>query len=151
MSKEAFSEDEPEIAKNRGLKLSRPKAEQQKADAERQKLQDFNNRADQFFETKNENQSRLVDVTKRFMSAMKDKTLYSNKGVVALSFEKEIRADLFGIIKDLDNDESNTVYGEGSEAAIVMFCKLFFDMRDRLNELEYELKLLKSSIEKDKS
>lgn len=146
---EAAFESEREVVKTKGLKLQRPKAAQEKIDTERQRRENFENRAEQFFESKNENNIRLVDVTKRFMMAMRDKTLVSNKGTVSSNFEKEIRSDLHKLIQDLDNDESNNIYGEGSEAAIAIFSKVFFEMRDRINELEFELKKLKS-VENEK-
>lgn len=143
-------EREREITKSKELKLSGTKSRFQKQILERQEAEKaketFNERAAQFMENRQHQQAEGVETAKKLIAMFRDKTIPQNKGVISVTEEQEVRAEFNILINSLNNDQSQPE-GHGSLTAIALLVKTIFEMRDRINSLEYELSVAKKKIE----
>ena len=140
-------ENDPEIKKTRELKVGGKRSMFQAPAEEKREAEErtaaFNNRAEQFMQNRQSKQDTGIVLAKRFFGAMRDKSLNKNKGVISQDAERELREDLQKLILDLNNDPEEKFDGMGSLSSIMMVMRVLFEMRDRVNELEYEVALLK--------
>ena len=139
-------EREREVSSKKNLKISGRTSRFQKEIIERQEAesvkQNFEKRAHDFMENRQEQQAQGVEVAKRLISMLRDKTLPQNKGVLSISEEQEIRQEFNILINSLNNDQAQQE-GHGSLTAIALLVKVLFEMRDRINTMEYDLELQK--------
>ncbi len=89
MTERIAFEDEPEVKKNRELKIgaknSSFKAKLLEQEKKERAKEEFEKRADEFISDKQQKQLKVVKTANDFMQAMRDKTVLKNKGVVLIS------------------------------------------------------------------
>lgn len=139
--------DKPVVA-TRGVKLKNKaseKAELEKIEKQQYK-EKFERAADRTMQNIEDNNTKALNVISKFLKMSEDKTLHKNKGAIALDVEREIRQELIQLVMDFDNDATEDEYGKGSIIAISILSKIVLNLRDRLNDLEYELVNKKSII-----
>ena len=143
-------EREREITKKKELKLNGKKSrfqkdllEKKEADAARQ---NFDQRAAEFMENRQQQQAEGVETAKKLIAMLRDKTIPQNKGVLSVGEEQEVRAEFNVLINSLNNDQSQPE-GHGSLTAIALLVKTLFEMRDRMNILEYDLSVAKKKLQ----
>ena len=144
----AFENERAVVAK-KGVKIgskSRFNKEIEEKKAAEEAAKNFEEKANAFMKSRQESDERGVNIVKRLMAMLRDKTVPSNKGVVALNAEKELREDLSAFVQLINNDPNQSTDGHGSLTAIAIIVKVLFEMRDRNNVLEFELEQLKSII-----
>jgi len=151
MSNDIGFEREREVSINKSLQLkgrkSRFQANIEEKKEVKQRTQDFEQKAETFMQSRHDQQSRGFKIAKFFMDSLRDKTLSTNKGTTIKALEKEMREDLNALIQDLNNDPNQKYDGQGSLTAIALLVKTTFDMRDRMNELEFEIAKIKKQNE----
>ena len=139
--------DKPVVA-TRGVKLKNKaseKAELEKIEKQQYK-EKFERAADRTMQNIEDNNTKALNIISKFLKMSEDKTLHKNKGAIALDVEREIRQELIQLVMDFDNDATEDEYGKGSIIAISILSKIVLNLRDRLNDLEYELVNKKSII-----
>lgn len=136
-----FQNPDKEVVATRGVKLRNKAAEKIEAEKiERQQYKEkFEKAADRTMKNIEDNNTKAMNVISKFIKMSEDKTLRKNKGAIALDVEKEIRQELIQLVMDFDNDETEDEYGKGSVIAISVLSKIVLNLRDRINDLEYEL------------
>ncbi len=148
---DAGFEREREVLINKTLnvkgKKSRFQADLEEKQESVQRSKDFEQKAESFMKSRSDQQARGFEIAKMFMESLRDKTLNANKGTMIKALEKEVREDLNALVNDLNNDPNQKYDGQGSLTAIALLVKSTFDMRDRINELEYEISKLKKQKE----
>jgi hypothetical protein len=139
--KMGFQDTGKEVVATRGVKLKNKAAE--KAEAEKlekkQYKEKFEKVADQTMKNMEDSNTRAMNTISKFLKMSEDKTLVRNKGAIALDVEREIRQELIQLVMDFDNDETEDEYGKGSVIAISVLSKIVLNLRDRVNELEYQI------------
>lgn len=95
------------------------------------------------------NNSKLLDENvKAFSSILNDKTLSKNKNDLQKQIEKEVLQNLKDITSVYDQDETLELNaGTSTLMSILLAC--FLKQRDRINELEYRLRILEAAREKE--
>lgn len=149
--KVSFQNTNKEVTATRGLKLKNKNAEkkeQEKIEREQYK-EKFEKSADQAVQNYEDKNKKALEVISKFMRLSEDKTLSKNKGYIGIDVEKEIRQELIQLVIDLDNDESESEYGKGSVVAISILSKIVLNLRDRINDLEFEISSLKNGIKRN--
>lgn len=149
MNKPLPFEQEPEAINTKGLKISGRNSRFQKDLLAKKEAaaakESFEKRANEFMENRQEKQAEGVDVAKHLIAMLRDKTLPVNKGVLAKSQEYEVRQEFNYLINSLNNDQTQPE-GHGSLTAIALLVKILFEMRDRINTLEYDLEICKRNL-----
>lgn len=143
-------EREREVKNTRGLKMKTSNSRfqngiEEKKQAEKAK-ESFDKKAEQFVADRQNQQAKGFDLAKVFMTVIRDKTLQSQKGILASNEEKELREEFQHFILDLNNDPGQKYDGMGSLNAIALLTKTLFEMRDRMNDMEFEIISLKKKI-----
>jgi hypothetical protein len=138
--KVAFKDGDKEVVAQRGVKLtnknSRPaQISRQKAEAREQ----FEQHADQFMVNQDRRKDAGLQLAQMFMKALKDKTLSSNRGVIASDFETEMRKKWVNLAIEINNDPDEEYESMGSVALLNLLMKAILYQRDRINELEYRI------------
>jgi len=135
-----FTDVNKDVVATRGVKLKNKAAEKREAEKlEREQYKErFEKAADQSFKDDQDTHEKALNTISKFMKMSEDKTLSRNKGSIALDVEREIRQELRQLVIDLDNDETKDEYGTGSIIAISILSKIVLNLRDRINDLEYE-------------
>lgn len=143
-------ERQRDIKNTRGLKMKSSGSRFQSQIEERQSAakakESFEQKAEQFVADRQNQQVKGLDLAKTFMTHMRDKTLPSQRGVIASNLEKELREELQHFTIDLNNDPNQKYDGMGSVSTIALLVKCLFEMRDRMNSMEYEIVTLKKKI-----
>jgi hypothetical protein len=98
--------------------------------------------AQKLVNNENEQKQMLTDFTSRFISSLKDKTLDENKSPTEREEEKRLIFELGNLCKII-NDEPQYSQDMGTLAYVNMIARLLLVQRDRINELEFELKKVK--------
>ena len=144
-----FQDVNKEVTATKGVKIksraAREREEALAAQAEYKKK--FEARADQTIAHHNEQSKKAVESVSSFIKMCQDKTLRQNRGAIADNVEREVRQGLIQLALDLNNDENDPDNGKGSVVILSALSKIILDYRDRINELEYELKVLKNQIQ----
>lgn len=139
-------EEQREISNKKNLKLSGRSSRFQKEVIQRKEAEaakeTFDKRASEYMENRQEQQAQGVEVAKKLIGMLRDKTLPQNKGVLSISEEQEIRQEFNILTNSLNNDQTQPE-GHGSLTAIALIIKVLFEMRDRMNLLEYQLEMEK--------
>lgn len=92
---------------------------------------------------------QLFELGKQFLNNLTDRTLVQNKGPIKQSLEKEIHNKLVNLAVEINNDSNEQQDGMGSISLIVVLMKCIFMLRDRCNQLEFEIESLQSKLNKD--
>jgi hypothetical protein len=99
-----------------------------------------------------DNQERLTgyraaasDLSKKYISLLKDKTLKQNKNSFVKELEKEIIADMVQLAIDINNDPAEQE-GMGSLSWITLLLQVNLAQNNRINELEYKVSLLENKL-----
>jgi hydrogenase maturation factor HypF (carbamoyltransferase family) len=148
--KVGFSDVNKEVIATRGVKLRNKEAEKREAEKleKEQYKERFEKAADQRIQDEQDTNARALNTVSKFMKMFENKMLNKNKTDIALNVEREIKQELIKLITDLNNDETTDEYGTGSVVAISILLKIVLNLRDRMNDLEYENVQLKKSLSK---
>jgi hypothetical protein len=146
--KVGFTDVNKEVVATRGVKLRNKAAEKREAEKlEREQYKErFEKAADQSVQNEQDTQERSLNTITKFMKMFENKILHRNKTSIALDVEREIRQELVQLVIELDNDETKDEYGTGSVIAITILSKIVLNLRDRINDLEYENVQLKKHL-----
>lgn len=131
-----------EVVATKGVKIrNRDQELKEKENTEKENYRaKFNQMADKTVQNYNEKNKKAIEAIHKFITISQDKTLAKNKGAIGIDIEKEIRQELIQIGIDTNNDPSEEMDGTGSIIILSALCKVILLQRDRLNELEFELK-----------
>lgn len=133
-----------------GLGQSKFQAELEAKRNEAKITEEFEKRAEHFIANKDSYKERSIELASKLMSAIRDKTTIDNKGVIAKEFEISLRNDI-NLLINATNLDPDTEPDEGNKIGFSMLFKVVFELRDRINSLEYEnykLKLMLNDIKK---
>ena len=93
-----------------------------------------------------EEQKRLAfEIANRFIGALKDKTLNSNKNVTVRESEKRAIMDMIDFARLINSDETQEE-NLGTMSIISTLLKAIFIQRDRINETEYRVARLETEV-----
>lgn len=112
-----------------------------------QNKQIFEKRANEAFDKIQERQQQILELGSKYLSLMKDKTLFQNKGPTDFSIEKEILGNLISFAIEVNTDEVEPE-GMGSVGLLTLLFKSAILMRDNFNQVEYRLEQLEKQIAK---
>lgn len=146
-------QEEREVTATRGLKLKNRQVEsiEKEKVAHDEYMRKFDTLADKTVQHHNEQNARAVECVSRFMKLSEDRELKQNKGTIGLDVEREIRQSIIQLAIDLNNDENEVDNGKGSVVVLSAVTKILLLYRDRINQLEYEIELLKLENKKKSS
>lgn len=146
-------QEESDIAVKRSLKgsLSSRSMFQKNLEDESISAEKFSKAADMVYDNLNDRAALIRDLSKSFMTAIRDKTPPENKGGIAIEFERDVRSRLNSAIYEMNNDVISEEDGVGSQAGIALLSKALFEIRDRINSIEYEINKLSKEISKIKA
>lgn len=102
----------------------------------------FEERAKEFMTDKQERNKAVLTLAQDFMTLMRDRTLPQNKTVMAKDIEQQTIAKLANAALAINDDDSE-IEGMGSIALVNLLFKVVLLQRDKMNELDYTLALLK--------
>jgi hypothetical protein len=139
--------EDPDSEKNEpetksGLKINNSKS---KFQVKNDQKKDFDQKVKELVSEKSERNKKALELGQKFLSALNDKTLSSNKSLIQKDLEKQICNDLFLLATAVNNDPTESE-GGGSLVLDTLFFKSLLMMRDRLNELEYSFKSLNEKL-----
>jgi hypothetical protein len=141
-----MSEEKAEPKIVREAKLNNNNSKLAQAAKQKESVQyNFEQQADMLIENQEARRNHSLALAMQFMSALKDKQLPQNKGIIAEDVEKEMRNKLVKLAIDINNDPNEDDDGMGSVALINLLMKAIFYQRDRINDLEYRLSKFESS------
>jgi len=146
--KSAFEDTDPETVQNpvkKSLKIDNSKSQFQTKPIDKES---FDKKVKESISDKTDRNKKAFDLGQKFISILSDRTLVSNKGPIQKDLEKQICNDLFALAVAVNNDPSESE-GAGSLVLDTLFFKSLLIMRDRLNELEYSLKVNNPSANKE--
>ena len=87
---------------------------------------------------------QAVELAIQFKKMMDDKTLLQNKNVFSKEVENEFLSKIVNLSIEINNDE-NEQDGMGSLSCIIILLKTCLSLRDRVNDLEYQITQLSSA------
>lgn len=149
MSDENYNEREVKTTRTlklgAGLKQSRFQADLQAKQNQVRIQEEFEKKADNFINNHLSYQENGANIAKKFIGAIRDKTLNNNKGVLSKELEREIREDLLNLIRSMNMDPDQED-DQGTVSGMALMIKAIFELRDRVNELEFENLQLKSKL-----
>lgn len=145
-----FMPTDREVVATRGVKLRTKTAAKKEQDAkERAEYQErFSENADKTIQYHQDKNARALEVVTAYLRMIEDRTLPRNRGSIANDVEMEIRQKLIQLALDMNNDENEEDNGKGSVVVLTAVSKALLLYRDRLNNLEYEIKNLKNELNK---
>ena len=100
---------------------------------------DLNKKVKHIQEKSSEYKIKASELSQQFKKLIGDKTLAQNKSIFVRDAEKELLVSMIRFASEVNNDD-NTSEGEGSMALIALLLNTYVSQRDRINQLEYELK-----------
>lgn len=142
-------EDEESFKPKKGLKIGQSKNLPQPNTIKKNIEDNFNRQVEEIEKNKKEYQSDLNFLSTQIIKIIQDKTLSRNKNNLQKDNEKLALEQIIALCKELDNDENEPI-NVGSMSLITLLLALFLKQRDRLNENEFEIALLKQQISKEK-
>lgn len=92
-----------------------------------------------------ESMNKAVQLTKKFVKVLEDKTLIQNKGPVELSFEKELINKLINFAIEMNSEHADKS-GIGSIGLITLLFNCLLKLRNHVNESEYTIFELNKTI-----
>lgn len=136
------AEYEPKKTPNKGLKIKSDRSQFSKIAEQRQK---FEENADAFIAQRNARNKEALELAKKFMGLVKDKTLPENKTPISKDVENEVINDLIQFALDI-NDDPEERNGMGSSALINLLFKVVLVQRDAINQLDYKIAQLTKQL-----
>jgi len=109
---------------------------------------EYENRVSKFVEEQINTKDNFVARISEFVKIVNSKELYANKTEIDRKREIGVAQEVLRIAKEFNQDEKNEM-DTGTMPVIMMFFKLFLQMRDRINELEYKLKQMSAEPPKE--
>lgn len=88
---------------------------------------------------------RIAELTVKYNSAINDSTLEENKSELHKDAEKALVKEIVNLGLQLDNDDSQPE-GIGSIGLCNLLMRINFTLRDKINELAYELEKIKKNV-----
>lgn len=132
---------------NKGLKISNNKSIFSKD--EMKKSISFEEKANDVFNNYNTRNLKCIDLGKKLILFLEDKTLLENKSPVNKNLEAQVVSEFIEICNEINNDESEKE-GIGSMAVMTLLIKTVLHQRDKMNEIYYKLhKLELNNTSKD--
>ena len=143
-----FEEDEIEISPKKGLK----KVSSQKSIFDKKSVEDkapteqqFDDKVKQVSDKSNNYKSRAGEIAIQYKKLLLDKTVPQNKNVFSEDIEKEVLTKMINLAIEINNDEDEQE-GMGSLGWLTMLLKHQFFLRDKNNDLEYQLVVLRNEV-----
>ena len=99
---------------------------------------DFEKKVKDVSDSKNERNKKAFELGSSFIKILDDKTLKENKGPQQTNKELQICNELFQLATELNNDP-NESEAAGAAMLDVLFFRALISIRNRLNEIEYQL------------
>jgi len=134
---------------NSGVKLD-PSKSKFKPKENKKTQQDFEKEISELQKNDEAVKLKAMQLSRRFMDAVNDKTLPENRGIVGKDVEKELINNLGSLALHINNDE-NQPEGIGSIGLITVLMNSLFNMRDRINEQSHKIYLLEQQAKKKSS
>jgi hypothetical protein len=148
----SFDQDEPSTPiVNKGIKLGASKARLAKKTEEANIKENFQARAKNAHQKMEGYKFEAVKLAQEFNKIFTSKILPRNKGPIETSLEREILGKLIDWAIMVNNDENEPMIGQGSVGMITLLFNSIIKLRDRNNEVEYQLASLKKDIQDIKS
>lgn len=91
---------------------------------------------------KTDYRERAAKLSSDLNKIMLDKTIHSNKSPFSKNFESEVLSDLVKLALEVNSDESEPE-GAGSISCIILLLNTCLLQRDKINQLEYDMSILK--------
>jgi|SRR5690606_8869015 len=139
-----MSEEYEDTAKViKGLKLNNKKSSISIKNEEKKNHDDnFKQEAHKLILQQQDNNVKMLELVKSFLSFINDSTLAENKSPIIKEVESSTRTELTKLALELDNDESISTMSIGSMAVSQALLKSCILLRDKLNISLYEKSLL---------
>lgn len=145
-----FEEEEKEPVINKKIGLKQVSSQKSMFDTNKSPTaptpQQFDERVQQVSSKSNDYKIKAGELAVQYKKILADKTLVQNKNVFSEEIEREILTKMVNLAIQINNDEDEQE-GMGSLGWITILLKTQFSVRDRLNELEYQLLQLKKQNE----
>lgn len=138
-----FSDDDVEIKPTKTLKIDNSKSSVQAAPA----LPNINENVNKILANEDEQKKIALNLTRSFLTILKDKTLDANKDTKIREEERKIIVEFANFARLLNADQ-NKEEGYGTLTYVQALSRFMLLQRDRINELEYEIVKLRKFIEK---
>ena len=135
----------PPIVRRTGLRIKNQDTPQmQEKKLKEQYKQKLDQNVEKVLEAESQNKKEGSILLNRFWGVCNDKTVSKNKTEIQKSVEKELIANLTDFAFKLNNDPTQQDDGMGSVVVLMVLIKAFWNQKDRINDLEYEMLQLKS-------
>lgn len=132
-----------DLVAKKGVKLKPSKQYVEKKSAQ----EELDKIAESYQENNDSYMQEALELSKKFVLALNNKKLDSEKGPVEKSVEKEILTNFLQLI-DRANRDKNQPEGIGSTGGFSLVFSCLFKLRNRLNILEKENADLKTTLNK---
>lgn len=99
---------------------------------------DFEKKVKDVSDSNNERNKKAFELGSAFIKLLDDKTLKENKGPQQTNKELQICNELFNLATELNNAD-NEPEAAGAAMLDVLFFRALISMRNRLNEIEFQL------------
>ena len=142
-----FDDDDVEFVNKKGLKINNEKSDVKLKNP----LPNIKKMAEELLQNENLQMKISVELTSRFLTTLKNKTLDENKNTEEREEEKRIVSEYAAFAKIINADPNQQDDGVGTLSLVVALARCFFIQRDRINELEYEIVKLSKLVESKKA
>lgn len=134
--------DDVEYNKNIKINGKQPRFKSSKAVSEEQ----FKEKIREHQEGNKELMGKIWELSNKYTSSIKDKTLSENKSPLQKEIETDIAKQLTNIALDLNNDEQQPE-GVGSIGLLMLLLKTNLIQRNIINDLGYKVHKLEQSLD----
>jgi len=145
VERRAFEDDEEsdkEIKSKKGLRINNAKSSIPNPIP---KPQDFRDNISKVLNEEEEQKKIAFEIANRFINALKDKTLDSNKNVTIRKSEKQAIMDMIDFARLINSDEQQEE-NLGTMSVVSTLLKAIFIQRDKINENEYKIAKLETEL-----
>ena len=139
-----FSDDDVELKATKTLKIDNSNSSVQVAPP----LPNINENVNKILASEDEQKKIAFNLTRSFLTILKDKTLDANKDPKAREDERKIISEFANFARLLNADPNKQEEGYGTLTYVNALSRFMILQRDRINELEYEVVKLRKFIEK---
>ena len=108
--------------------------------------QDFQKKVEEVQERQSGYKKRAADLFMQFNKTVSDRTLARNRNMFNMETEKEMLQNMLQLAIEINNDP-NEKEGMGSLTWITCLFKTCLAQRDTINELSYEIDVLKKKLD----
>ena len=108
--------------------------------------QDFQQKVQNTQDRLSGHKKSVADLFLKFQKVVSDKTLAQNRNILNNETERELLKDMMRLAEEINNDQSE-MNDMGSLTWVALLLKTCLYQRDRINELEYDISLLKKRME----